>query len=43
VSARKALLLPFKILWLFFAVNLTRFGINVEVIDDRADQTPVGR
>jgi hypothetical protein len=25
------------------AANLTRFGINVEVIDDRADQTPVGR
>jgi hypothetical protein len=25
------------------ATNLTRYGINVEVIDDRADQTPVGR
>lgn len=28
---------------LMLAANLTRFGINVEVIDDRADQTPVGR
>jgi 2-polyprenyl-6-methoxyphenol hydroxylase-like FAD-dependent oxidoreductase len=25
------------------AANLTRYGVNVEVIDDRADQTPVGR
>lgn len=28
---------------LMLAANLTRFGINVEVVDDRADQTPVGR
>lgn len=28
---------------LMLASNLTRFGVNVEVIDDRADQTPVGR
>ncbi|KAI1019033.1 hypothetical protein LB505_002806 [Fusarium chuoi] len=27
---------------LMLAANLTRYGINVEVIDDRADQTPVG-
>ncbi|CAM1506951.1 Fc.00g065920.m01.CDS01 [Cosmosporella sp. VM-42] len=28
---------------LMLAANLTRYGINVEVVDDRADQTPVGR
>ncbi|KAH7256910.1 FAD binding domain-containing protein [Fusarium tricinctum] len=28
---------------LMLAANLTRYGVNVEVIDDRADQTPVGR
>ncbi|KAG6012822.1 hypothetical protein E4U43_003609 [Claviceps pusilla] len=28
---------------LMMAATLTRYGINVEVIDDRADQTPVGR
>lgn len=28
---------------LMLAANLTRFGVNVEVVDDRADQTPVGR
>ncbi|KAH7329000.1 FAD binding domain-containing protein [Stachybotrys elegans] len=28
---------------LMLAANLTRFGIKVEVVDDRADQTPVGR
>lgn len=28
---------------LMLAANLTRFGINNQVIDDRADQTPVGR
>ncbi|GKT42101.1 phenol hydroxylase [Colletotrichum spaethianum] len=28
---------------LMLAANLGRFGIKVEVIDDRADQTPVGR
>lgn len=28
---------------LMMAANLTRFGIKTEVIDDRADQTPVGR
>lgn len=28
---------------LMLAANLTRFGIDVEVVDDRADQTPVGR
>ncbi|KAG5930167.1 hypothetical protein E4U42_002719 [Claviceps africana] len=28
---------------LMLAATLTRYGINAEVIDDRADQTPVGR
>ncbi|KAH6610474.1 fad binding domain-containing [Trichoderma cornu-damae] len=28
---------------LMLAANLARFGIEVEVVDDRADQTPVGR
>ncbi|KAG5956140.1 hypothetical protein E4U58_006735 [Claviceps cyperi] len=28
---------------LMMAATLTRYGINVEVIDERADQTPVGR
>ena len=28
---------------LMLACNLARFGIRVEIIDDRADQTPVGR
>lgn len=28
---------------LMLASTLTRYGINVEVLDDRADQTPVGR
>lgn len=28
---------------LMLAATLTRCGIRVEVIDDRADQTPVGR
>ena len=28
---------------LMLACNLGRFGIKVEVVDDRADQTPVGR
>lgn len=28
---------------LMLAANLARFGIDVEVVDDRADQTPVGR
>jgi NADPH-dependent 2,4-dienoyl-CoA reductase/sulfur reductase-like enzyme len=28
---------------LMLAVNLARFGIKVDVVDDRADQTPVGR
>lgn len=28
---------------LMLAANLGRFGIKVELIDDRADQTPVGR
>lgn len=28
---------------LMMAATLTRYGINVEVVDDRADQTPVGR
>ncbi|KAH8884478.1 hypothetical protein GQ53DRAFT_752089 [Thozetella sp. PMI_491] len=28
---------------LMLATNLARFGVKVEVIDDRADQTPVGR
>jgi NADPH-dependent 2,4-dienoyl-CoA reductase/sulfur reductase-like enzyme len=28
---------------LMLACNLGRWGINVEVVDDRADQTPVGR
>jgi len=28
---------------LMLAANLARFGVKVEVIDDRADQTPVGR
>ncbi|KAL8370620.1 hypothetical protein RB595_000815 [Gaeumannomyces hyphopodioides] len=28
---------------LMLATNLARFGIKVQVIDDRADQTPVGR
>lgn len=28
---------------LMLAANLARFGVNVEVVDDRADQTPVGR
>lgn len=28
---------------LMLAANLGRMGIKVEVIDDRADQTPVGR
>lgn len=28
---------------LMLATNLSRFGIKATVIDDRADQTPVGR
>lgn len=28
---------------LMMAATLTRYGIDAEVIDDRADQTPVGR
>lgn len=28
---------------LMLACNLGRFGVKVEVVDDRADQTPVGR
>jgi phenol 2-monooxygenase (NADPH) len=28
---------------LMLATNLARFGVKVEVVDDRADQTPVGR
>lgn len=28
---------------LMMGATLTRYGINVEVVDDRADQTPVGR
>jgi NADPH-dependent 2,4-dienoyl-CoA reductase/sulfur reductase-like enzyme len=28
---------------LMLAANLSRFGIKVTIIDDRADQTPVGR
>ena len=28
---------------LMLACNLGRYGIKVEVVDDRADQTPVGR
>jgi len=28
---------------LMLGCNLGRFGINVEIVDDRADQTPVGR
>ena len=28
---------------LMLASNLARMGINVQVVDDRADQTPVGR
>lgn len=28
---------------LMLACNLVRFGIKVEVVDDRADQTSVGR
>ena len=28
---------------LMMATNLARFGVKVEIIDDRADQTPVGR
>ena len=28
---------------LMLGCNLGRFGVNVEVVDDRADQTPVGR
>jgi len=28
---------------LMTAANLVRFGIKVEVVDDRADPTPVGR
>ena len=28
---------------LMLAANLARFGVNVQVIDDRADQTSVGR
>ncbi len=28
---------------LMLAANLARFGVKVQVIDDRADQTPVGR
>lgn len=28
---------------LILAANLVRFGLNVVVVDDRADQTPVGR
>jgi len=28
---------------LMLGANLTRCGVNVEVVDDRADQTPVGR
>lgn len=28
---------------LMLAANLARYGIDVEVVDDRADQTPVGR
>lgn len=28
---------------LMLACNLGRFGVKVEIVDDRADQTPVGR
>lgn len=28
---------------LMLAATLARYGINCEVVDDRADQTPVGR
>lgn len=28
---------------LMLATNLARFGVKVEIVDDRADQTPVGR
>jgi phenol 2-monooxygenase (NADPH) len=28
---------------LMLAANLARFGVKVETVDDRADQTPVGR
>jgi phenol 2-monooxygenase len=28
---------------LMLACNLGRYGIKVEIVDDRADQTPVGR
>jgi phenol 2-monooxygenase len=28
---------------LMLGCNLGRFGIKVEIVDDRADQTPVGR
>lgn len=28
---------------LMMAATLARYGINVEVVDDRADQTPAGR
>lgn len=28
---------------LMLATNLARFGVKVQVVDDRADQTPVGR
>jgi phenol 2-monooxygenase (NADPH) len=28
---------------LMLAANLARCGVRVEVVDDRADQTPVGR
>lgn len=28
---------------LMMAATLTRYGIHAEVVDDRADQTPVGR
>ena len=28
---------------LMLAANLARFGVKVQVVDDRADQTPVGR
>lgn len=28
---------------LMLSANLARFGIKVQVVDDRADQTPVGR
>lgn len=28
---------------LMLGCNLARFGVNVQIVDDRADQTPVGR